>query len=870
MSHSAEHVLSLVPFKDGLKRRPLPVWSIAYMNSEITKLEIWLHNNKSITSAEDEATRKSRMYLLSISRVSYNRDNQDLRSKTQETGEEQEKQAAHRLVVYDLRGAWTIVNKEVAFALFDLYVKAQVLKKNLSTEALKGLKVETQSTAVGASPFKAGQESLSGSKTSLNKNYAASMLKKLIAESECNPNIEYSEDIENEIISDEVRLRGMSACQDDDLIHNNWLIELINSQVVLRGCETSGYVIASAAKCQIWQKVHKPVWKERTLLSKGTWVGSVESMQYYATVDAKIDSDVVWLPLQNIQEKDSLVITDLTELVGSGQRVGGVLSLEASDGDAAISGDEKSRGVIVQLQRIISRCSCQFYYVCFTEDLDMEIIREIPPIPDDNDLIEPWDREVAVDSFTLMHTELDVSTNSQQYAMIIDLVNNLLLYVEPHRKEAVEKMENMRFQFQLTSLEEQREPISLLQDHLRKLARDLKQSERECYRLQRQLEEVSDDRLVRELDVEKERSERLKAEINDKSDDLAMRVSCFKEAQLLADKDRERQEALASGHFVSSVVKRIEVCFRQASWVLTDADGQLQLADITLRNFLYTKIAKNDDSVEHLLELGFIRVLNRLPNQAYSTVLEPTNLADNIPLDRRHALRIFCRERPPVAGIPVKEHFEVNVVPMTIAVTKAFFKRMLKFFFPEPEEEEKPAEHTSRRMLRRKRGRKEENDTNSIASAPAATTHTPATTRRTDVSDVEKMRERAQKNQTFVYIKIPEVPITVSYKGGKANHISAIDNFTLIVPTIEYHNQTWTWLDVLMSIKNESQKRLLPQAVKQKLTIWPTGRSSEQRVPSQDRTSVVEDMDRKARLLLGDAGSPMPSRGSRLTSFFKK
>ena len=231
LSHSAEHVLSLVPFKDGLNRRPLPVWSIAYMNSEITKLEIWLHSNKSITSAEEEAGRKSRMYLLSISRVSYNRDNQDLRIKSQETGGEQEKQAAHRLVVYDLRGAWTIVNKEVAFALFDLYVKAQVLKKNLSTEALKGLKVETQSAASGTSPFKAGQESLSGSKTSLNKNYAASMLKKLIAESECNPNIEYSEDIENEIITDEVRLRGMSACQDDDLIHNNWLIELINSQV---------------------------------------------------------------------------------------------------------------------------------------------------------------------------------------------------------------------------------------------------------------------------------------------------------------------------------------------------------------------------------------------------------------------------------------------------------------------------------------------------------------------------------------------------------------------------------------------------------------------------------------------------------------
>ena len=31
--------------------------------------------------------------------------------------------------------------------------------------------------------------------------------------------------------------------------------------------------------------------------------------------------------------------------------------------------------------------------------------------------------------------------------------------------------------------------------------------------------------------------------------------------------------------------------------------------------------------------------------------------------------------------------------------------------------------------------------------------------------DVEKMKERAEKNKLFIYIKIPEVPIKVSYKG---------------------------------------------------------------------------------------------------------
>lgn len=79
----------------------------------------------------------------------------------------------------------------------------------------------------------------------------------------------------------------------------------MNSQVLLKGIETRGYVILSAAKAEILQRVHRPVWKERTLVSKTTWVGSLECMQYYATVSANIDDNIddniMWLTLDNIQ-----------------------------------------------------------------------------------------------------------------------------------------------------------------------------------------------------------------------------------------------------------------------------------------------------------------------------------------------------------------------------------------------------------------------------------------------------------------------------------------------------------------------------------------------------------------------------------------
>lgn len=65
-----------------------------------------------------------------------------------------------------------------------------------------------------------------------------------------------------------------------------YTVALVNSQVLLKGCETKGYVIISAAKAEVLQRIHRPAWKDHTLVSKTTWVGSLECMQYYATVSA--------------------------------------------------------------------------------------------------------------------------------------------------------------------------------------------------------------------------------------------------------------------------------------------------------------------------------------------------------------------------------------------------------------------------------------------------------------------------------------------------------------------------------------------------------------------------------------------------------
>jgi len=73
------------------------------------------------------------------------------------------------------------------------------------------------------------------------------------------------------------------------------------------------------------------------------------------------------------------------------------------------------------------------------------------------------------------------------------------------------------------------------------------------------------------------------------------------------------------------------------------------------------------------------------------------------------------------------------------------------------------------------------------------------------------LQERAEKNKLFIYIKIPEVPVKVSYKGNKEKNLEDIRDFSLVIPTLEYHNVTWTWLDLLLAMKNDSRRVILSQ-----------------------------------------------------------
>lgn len=89
-------------------------------------------------------------------------------------------------------------------------------------------------------------------------------------------------------------------------------------------------------------------------MSKSSWSGSLESMQYFATVipqdstaDTVKEETILWLTrdkIENISESEKKITDDMPELVGSGQSVGGVISEVVGPAEVG-----------PQLQRIVSR-----------------------------------------------------------------------------------------------------------------------------------------------------------------------------------------------------------------------------------------------------------------------------------------------------------------------------------------------------------------------------------------------------------------------------------------------------------------------------------------------------------------------------------
>ncbi|KAI1893283.1 hypothetical protein AGOR_G00122110 [Albula goreensis] len=322
----------LIPQAGTVMRRLISEWNVTQMVSDLSLVTVHLMASTWDETADHQINAQvKKTHLLSLSSLSYQRQSNRMEEEVN-VKEEGNASYTHKLCLVDLRASWTTTNRNIAFGLYDGYKKAAVLKRNLSTEALKGLRIDTQ---LQAKKLKRSMSSYSPSVTpsvpvipnaaraDKNHNEGTSMLQKLIEETD--RFVVFSE--EDSGVSDQ--LCGIAACQTDDVYNRNWNIELVNCQMMLRGTETAGCVLVSAAKAQLLQCEHHPAWYSDTLKQKTTWTCLLDGMQYFATMEpnpSEQEDWQLWLEVKNIEEHRQRHLDSVLELMESGQAVGGMVS----------------------------------------------------------------------------------------------------------------------------------------------------------------------------------------------------------------------------------------------------------------------------------------------------------------------------------------------------------------------------------------------------------------------------------------------------------------------------------------------------------------------------------------------------------------
>ena len=310
---SSEYSLKLVRPNDGLIHRPRSEWTIEFTNCQMGTSDIWIQSTSDVSNIaqnqDDNIEEQSMQHLLSSGRqieksfffsvedvqYKYCRESQSFTPRTSSVGD---RSPSHILIVNGAKGAWTESNRDMAYALYDSWRRALILRGQISGERIKlvlappGQKNSSSPTEDKGSysnrnkPNKFGSSdsvsTLEGenngelSFSSLGKEWNGSVQKLIELAGKgggggCVP-IVYSEDHDSSVTDKKKEMGAMSAVQKDDVLCTNWSISFINSQVLLKGIESRGHIIMSAAKAHVEHMLHKPVWINDGVFSKSSWV----------------------------------------------------------------------------------------------------------------------------------------------------------------------------------------------------------------------------------------------------------------------------------------------------------------------------------------------------------------------------------------------------------------------------------------------------------------------------------------------------------------------------------------------------------------------------------------------------------------------
>lgn len=269
----------------------------------------------------------------------------------------------------------------------------------------------------------------------------------------------------------------------------------------------------------------------------------------------------------------------------------------------------------------------------------------------------PVDDERRIDHVWVDFPRVEASCDSAQYFAMYIIVLDLLLYAEPLEKLRSEKLEKIMLASDFSDLTGAPEMVERLQSRINQLE-DIKT-----------YFEINS----RNLDIEGWQG-RVSVD-----EDLA---SCEEELFFMMKAITTAQRKYEDRSSQASGILRWYLSASEIVWRLL-RDRMDPLMDIRLKNAGYERMDNADGSNFNTVEVEMMRGYNLLPEAVYPEMIAPflDQLRGN---DMRPAkvLRVYWHMLEAIAGIPVMDHFEVNLFPLKIQLEREIGDKIFEYIFP--------------------------------------------------------------------------------------------------------------------------------------------------------------------------------------------
>lgn len=254
-----------------------------------------------------------------------------------------------------------------------------------------------------------------------------------------------------------------------------------------------------------------------------------------------------------------------------------------------------------------------------------------------------------------------ICDSTQYYAMYI-IVMDLLLYSEPLEKTRSERLEKIMLASDFSDLTGAPEMVHMLQERIR------------------QLEEIKLHFQVNEKYLDRQGwKDRIVVdqELASCEDELFFMMKAITTSQQrVEDRNREQENA--------TPMVRLNMSARQIAWHLIREKDE-SLVEFQLQNASFDRTDYNDGSNYTVMEIGRINGFNLLPDALYPEIIAPfvdTDRGGRQLVGSTKMLRVNWLMLEAIAGIPVVDYFEIDLVPLKMQVEREIAKKVFEYIFP--------------------------------------------------------------------------------------------------------------------------------------------------------------------------------------------